>query len=63
MLNYSEVNASKKDNMLDRNAVMALGLLWCKGYNTDKAEVVYDMLNPPKTNRVDIIRSTDKTWE
>lgn len=63
MLNYSEEKTSKKDSILDKNAVIALGLLWCKGLNQEKSIVFFDMLNPPKPNRIEVISSTNKKWE
>lgn len=50
------------DGQVEKNSIIALGLLWCEGSLKDKAEVVFKLLNPPGQQQ-DHISANDKEWD
>ena len=50
------------ESMLDRESVLFLAILWCSGSSKDKAQGLFQCLNPPGQSQVGIT-ANDKEWD
>lgn len=51
------------NDLLSRISVLALGFLWCQADEYNKAEMFFELLNPPEKNQNDAsIAWSDKEW-
>ena len=44
-------------------SLMCLALLWCQGSDYDKAETLFEILNPPGEQNQDKVAAQDKEWD
>ena len=46
-----------------KNTILSLGLLWCQGPLLNKAELLFEQLNPPESLTKDMIKRKDANLE
>ena len=61
-MGLNENDASYFENTLSLKSLIYLAFLWCGGTDAQKAEFLFELVNPPESQAQKYITSTDKEW-